>query len=144
VLLAVAAAPGLMRALASLSNAVLRLPLAALAVASNAVGLALPGELRAQRGDQFRAIVRSVRAPNATGLLIVNEGLWGSGGFFYVGKNIPWATCDWPSDYNFQRAIRDPRFNRSVSYDRRAIPELEAAGFRVIDQIGLATILSRP
>ena len=79
----------------------------------------------------------------ATGLLIVNEGLWGSGGYFYLGKNIPWATCDWPSDFNFQRAMRDHRFNRCVSYDGRAISELQAAGFRLIDQIGLASILER-
>ncbi len=143
-LLAVAAAPGLMHALELATRPGVRFPLAVLAVASNAVGLVFPGELRAQRGDQFRAIVRATRPPSATGLLIVNEGLWGAGGFFYVGKKIPWVTCDWPSDYNFQFAIRDRHFNRSISYDLRAIPELQAAGFRVVDQIGQASILARP
>jgi hypothetical protein len=144
VLLAVAAAPGLTRALQLAAAPALRAPLSAVAVATNALGLAYPGELHAQRGDQFRAIVRAARPPDATGLLIVNEGLWGAGGFFYLGKNIPWLTCDWPQDYNFRLAMDDPRFNRSVSYDGRAIPELQAAGFRVIDAIGRATILRRP
>jgi len=143
-LLAVAAAPGLMQALELATRRVVRFPLAVLAVASNALGLVFPGELRAQRGDQFRAIVRATLPPSATGLLIVNEGLWGAGGFFYVGKMIPWLTCDWPSDHNFQLAIRDRQFNRSISYDLRAIPELQAAGFRVVDQIGHASILARP
>ena len=77
--------------------------------ASAALGL-LTAALYPQdlRGDEFRAIVRATRG-NATGLLIVNEGLWGSGGYFYVGRPIPWWTCDWPADPPFQRAMKDPR-----------------------------------
>ncbi|HEX8700739.1 MAG TPA: mannosyltransferase [Myxococcaceae bacterium] len=96
------------------------------------------------RGDQFRAIVAATRDPQATGLLIVNEGLWGAGGYFYVGKNIPWATCDWPYDYAFQRAMQDPAFNRAVTFEGRALRELQAAGFRVMGEVGRETILARP
>jgi phosphatidylinositol glycan class B len=96
------------------------------------------------RGDQFRAIVAATRDDKATGLLIVNEGLWGAGGYFYIGKNLPWATCDWPYDYAFQRAMADPAFNRAVTFEGRALPELQAAGFRVVEQVGRETVLVRP
>ncbi|WP_223643860.1 glycosyltransferase family 39 protein [Corallococcus sp. EGB] len=94
------------------------------------------------RADQFRAIVRATRG-DATGLLIVNEGLWGSGGFFYIGKNIPWRTCDWPHDAAFQASIHDRAFNRAVTFEGRALPELQAAGFRVVREVGRETILAR-
>lgn len=95
------------------------------------------------RGDQFRAIVKATRPEEATGLLIVNEGLWGSGGFFYVGKRIPWLTCDFPQDGAFQVAMRDRRFNRVVTFEGRALPELQAAGFKVVGVEGRETILAR-
>ncbi|QAT83477.1 hypothetical protein EJ065_1880 [Corallococcus coralloides] len=94
------------------------------------------------RADQLRAIVRATRG-DATGLLIVNEGLWGSGGFFYIGKNIPWRTCDWPRDAAFQASIRDRAFNRAVTFEGRALPELQAAGFRVVREVGRETLLVR-
>jgi hypothetical protein len=95
------------------------------------------------RGDQFRAIVKATRPADVTGLLIVNEGIWGAGGFFYVGKHIPWLTCDWPHDPAFQLAMRDPRFNRVVTFEGRALPELQAAGFGIIGTEGRETILAR-
>jgi hypothetical protein len=95
------------------------------------------------RGDQFRAIVKATRPADVSGLLIVNEGLWGSGGYFYVGKKIPWLTCDWPHDGAFQLAMRDVRFNRVVTFEGRALAELQAAGFRVIGTEGRETILAR-
>jgi len=95
------------------------------------------------RGDQFRAIVKATRPAEVTGLLIVNEGLWGAGGVFYVGKRIPWLTCDWPQDAAFQLAMRDRRYNRVVTFEGRALPDLEASGFRVVGQEGRETILAR-
>ena len=95
------------------------------------------------RGDQFRAIVKASRPAEVTGLLIVNEGLWGSGGYFYIGKHIPWLTCDWPRDPAFQIAMRDTRFNRVVTFEGRALAELQAAGFKVLGQEGRETILGR-
>jgi hypothetical protein len=97
------------------------------------------GDLRA---DQFRAIVAATRE-GASGLLIVNEGLWGSGGFFYLGKQIPWLTCDWPHDGAFQHAMRERVFNRAVTFEDRALPELQAAGFRVVGRVGRETMLER-
>jgi GPI mannosyltransferase 3 len=121
----------------------LRWGTAALALATTVASVVAypPQDLR---GDQFRAIVAATRDHKATGLLIVNEGLWGAGGYFYVGKNIPWATCDWPHDYAFQRAMGDPTFNRAVTFEGRALSELQAAGFRVVGQVGRETILERP
>ncbi|WP_095980027.1 mannosyltransferase [Melittangium boletus] len=95
------------------------------------------------KGDQFRAIVAATRGDDVRGLLIVNEGLWGSGGFFYIGKNIPWMTCDRPRDANFQAAMRDGRINRAVTFEGRALEELQAAGFRVVTQVGRETVLAR-
>jgi hypothetical protein len=98
------------------------------------------GDLRA---DQFRAIVAATEDGGARGLLIVNEGLWGAGGFFYLGQQIPWLTCDWPRDGAFQHAMGDRRFNRAVTFEDRALPELQAAGFRVARRIGRETLLVR-
>jgi hypothetical protein len=143
VLVSFAAAPGVIEAI-RLAAAKLRPWLAAGALMTNAVGFFFPGELRALRGDQFRAITRASQLPGTSGLLIVNEGLWGAGGFFYIGKRVPWLTCDWPSDYSFRVAMADARFNRVVTYDGRALFELEHNGFRIEARVDEATILTRP
>jgi hypothetical protein len=39
--------------------------------------------------------------------------------------------------------MRDRRFNRVVSFEGRALPELQAAGFRVVGIEGRETILTR-
>ncbi|MHB8877361.1 MAG: glycosyltransferase family protein [Myxococcaceae bacterium] len=141
VLLTLAALPGALAAVASLRRPDLRLSVASLLLPLSVAPYLLVGELEVQRPDQFRAIVRAGRA--ATGLLIVNEGLWGAGGYFYLGKNIPWTTCDVPTDYAFQAAMADARFNRVVTYDGRAEEALGAAGFRRIEQIGAAAVFAR-
>ena len=144
VLIAFGSAPEVFRALRAIKNARLRTPiLAAACMAGTAVCL-FPTELTAKRAGQFQAIVKATRSPQATGLLIVNEGLWGAGGYFYIGKKIPWLTCDTPADGAFQLAMRDPRFNRAVAYEERALTEMQSAGFRVVDRVGRATILDRP
>jgi GPI mannosyltransferase 3 len=114
----------------------------ALALAASVLPAAFypPDDLR---GDQFRAIVAATRDERARGLVIVNEGLWGSGGFFYIGKNIPWLTCDWPRDRNFQAAMRHPDINRAVTFKGRALKELQEAGFKVVGKVGRETILAR-
>ncbi|WP_426757365.1 glycosyltransferase family 39 protein [Myxococcus sp. Y35] len=141
VLLVLAAAPQVAAFLASHLGPRARGGLAGLALISSlAVAAVFPSvDLRA---DQFRAIVAATRG-DARGLLIVNEGLWGSGGFFYVGKRIPWRTCDWPHDAAFQRALHDRTFNRAVTFEDRALEELQAGGFRIVRKIGRETILSR-
>lgn len=115
--------------------------LAGLALAASLASAAFfpSGDLRA---DQLRAIVAATRG-NARGLLIVNEGLWGAGGFFYLGKRIPWLTCDWPHDGAFQHALQDRTFNRAVTFEDRALAELQAGGFHIVRKVGRETILSR-
>ena len=58
----------------------------------------------------------------------------------YLGKNIPWLTCDWPQDANFQAAVRDARFNRAVTFEGRALEALEAAGFEPGDDVEIGGI----
>ncbi|MCY1075572.1 mannosyltransferase [Archangium lansingense] len=142
VLLVMAAAPALAALVLGRESARSRWGLGAMALATALLAghFFPPGDLR---GDQFRAIVAATRDDGASGLLIVNEGLWGAGGFFYIGKNIPWSTCDWPHDANFQQAMRDTRFNRAVTFEGRALAELRAAGFRVVGRVGRETVLAR-
>ena len=140
VLLLLAGLPGWLHVLGQLAS----LPLRAAVLGATAVLGLLTAALYPQdlRGDEFRAIVRATRG-NATGLLIVNEGVWGSGGYFYVGRPIPWWTCDWPADPPFQRAMRDPRINRAVTFEGRALDALLQHGFRVTGTEGRETLLER-
>jgi hypothetical protein len=140
VLLVAEAAPGLAALLERMRVSWQRIGLAVLVLLGTVLSA---GPDRDLRGDQFRAIVKATRPAEVTGLLIVNEGIWGAGGFFYVGKHIPWLTCDWPHDPAFQVAMRDPRFNRAVTFEGRALPELQAAGFRIVGTEGRETILGR-
>ena len=140
VLLVAEAAPGLAALLERLRATWQRVGLAAVALGLTVLSARPDRDLR---GDQFRAIVKATRPAEVTGLLIVNEGLWGSGGYFYIGKHIPWLTCDWPHDPAFQIAMRDTRFNRVVTFEGRALAELQAAGFKVLGQEGRETILGR-
>ncbi len=94
-----------------------------------------------ERKDQFQ--LEAIGGRDATGFILVNEGLWGAGGHFYLGKNIPWFACDFAEDFRFVQAMRDPRFNRVVTYDDRALEPLLAAGFRVIQQRERAKLLGR-
>jgi phosphatidylinositol glycan class B len=140
VLLVAEGGPGLAALLGRLRAMWQRVGLAAVALGLTVIAAKPDRDLR---GDQFRAIVRATRPADVTGLLIVNEGIWGSGGYFFIGKNIPWLTCDWPHDPAFQVAMRYPRFNRAVTFEGRAVAELQAAGFKVLGQEGRETILGR-
>jgi len=40
--------------------------------------------------------------------------------------------------------VRDRRFNRAITFEGRALYELQAAGFRVVGQEGRETMLERP
>lgn len=143
VLFAMAAAPGLALICRKLmTKAKSGVALAAVACAVGFVPLAYTDwpELRA---DQLRAIVYATRG-DATGLLIVNEGVWGAGGFFYIGRNIPWGVCDYGNEGRFIGAMRDPRINRAVTFEGRAVAELKANGFVEIAKIGRETVFARP
>jgi hypothetical protein len=139
VLLVLEAGPTLGRLLQTL-----RRPFAPLlAAAALALSVLCKGTGIDARGDEFRALVRTARPPEVTGLLIVNEGLWGAGGFFYLGKRIPWLTCDFATDASFRAAMRDTRFNRAITFEARALDALLASGFSVTGTVGRETMLAR-
>jgi hypothetical protein len=140
VLLSLSAAPGLVSMLRAWTSEGARR--AALAGAL-LVGMApLAWDWPELRGDQFRALVQASRN-GATGLLVVNEGVWGAGGYFYLGRNLPWSVADEARETRFRRAVADGRVNRAVTFEGRALEELQQAGFRVVDQVGRETVLER-
>lgn len=126
----------------------------AIAAGIAALGLVffvVPTPFDVQRKAQFQ-LTRAASA-DATGYVIVNEGLWGSPGFFYLGKNVPWCACDFPEQPCFRAAARDPRFNRGLYWsnqdpnegdrDARTEAAFIAAGFHVIERRGAATLFGR-
>lgn len=137
VLLCVAATPA---ALALLQKAAVP-ALKPLAAAASLPFFWLDSPLQAERPEQFRLEAKAARA--ATGFFIIPEGVWGSGGYFWLGKNIPWFTCDFANDGRFVAAMRDPRFNRVVSFDGHAEAELAQAGFQVLERDGRAALWGR-
>jgi hypothetical protein len=94
------------------------------------------------RGDQFRAVAAAARGADVTGLILVNEGVWGSPGYFFLGKRIRFQVCDWPSPM-CQQLIRSPAFNRISTYDDAGVDEMVAAGYHVVERVGQATWLAR-
>jgi hypothetical protein len=127
-----------------------RLAAGALAAAQLAF-FVFPSPFDVQRKEQFQLTVKASRG--ATGLVVMNEGLWGAGGYFYLGRDIPWCTCDFPHDGCFQVAAKDARFNRGIYWsnggeaererDARSIAAFEQAGFRVVERRGQATYFER-
>ncbi len=115
---------------------------AAALLAATAALFVVPTPFDVQRPEQFQFTVRASRG--ATGFVLVNDGVWGSGGFFYLGQNVPWCTCDEPTQPCFQAAAHDARFNRGIywkdtSNDARnqaTIGAFVAAGFRLVDSRG--------
>ncbi len=109
--------------------------------------------LKPERPEQFKLTAHAW--PDATGYFVLPEGVWGSGGYFWLGKNIPWFTCDFPEDGRFQQAMADPRFNRVVSWEPRSDDVSEqqrqvrvreamtAAGFRTLEEAGPARLYGR-
>jgi hypothetical protein len=123
---------------------------AAAALLGGAAFYVFPSPWEPQRKEQFQLEVKASRG--ATGLVMMNEGMWGSGGFFYVGKNLPWCQCDFPADQCFQMAARDPRVNRGLYWanslgdtarNESSIAAFEAAGFRLVEQRGQASYFER-
>jgi GPI mannosyltransferase 3 len=124
-----------------------------LALAVNAAFFVFPGEFSPRRTEQFQLTAQAGR--QATAFALVNEGLWGAGGHFYLGANIPWCTCDFPTDPCFQMATRCSKediargaqcpaaFNRVVTTDGRAEAELEKAGFTLLERRGISALWGR-
>ena len=120
-------------------------------VASGAFFFLFPSPYDVQRKEQFQLTVKA--SQGVTGYVLMNEGMWGSPGFFYLGQNVPWCPCDFPQDGCFQLAARDARFNRGVYWSNGSDAEkprdaaskaaFEAAGFRLVEQRGLASLFER-
>lgn len=108
-----------------------------------------------ERPELFRLTARASR--EGTGLVVMNEGLWGAGGaFWFNGSNVfmrgqdraPtadhwWCTCDFPEEQCFQAAQQLPVFDRIILMEP-LVPErfahakqvFEAAGFSLADRDG--------
>lgn len=140
VLLLVAATPPWLALLSRLAPK-RGLTLLAASLAACVAILFFPSPFQPERPAQFRLVVKAARA--ATGLVLLNEGVWGAPGFFYLGKNIPWFPCDEAADGRFQQAMATPAFNRAVTWDDRALAELQAAGFKLLEADGQAKLLGR-
>lgn len=144
VLVTVAGAPGWVAFVSAKLSKRRTLELGALALSAVAV-LAIAffeTPFAPQRPEQFRLVLRAERS-GATGLVLVNEGVWGSPGFFWLGKNIPWFTCDFDYDPRFQQAMQIPQFNRIVTWDDRALEAALSAGFKVTARDGHGALLER-
>jgi GPI mannosyltransferase 3 len=139
IVLALVGAPGAVWLLHRVRWSAVRTALAGAALAAGLAGFFWAPDFR---GDQFRALVKATRDPEATGLLIVNEGRWGSGGHFYIGKNLPWYNADAPH-HVVQIVRQDRRVNRVITFEDRALVELLAQGFEEVDRVGREAILHR-
>ena len=73
----------------------------------------------------------------------MNEGQWGSPGSFFLGRNVPWSFAYEVTEPEFVRAMASPSVNRVVTYEGRALAELQDAGFTVLETDGAATLLAR-
>ena len=152
ILLTVAAAPAFVGWAAQGWKAGPARRLAPIAIAAaGLVYFVVPTPYDVQRKEQFQLVVKA--NTGMTGLVIMNEGMWGSPGFFYVGQNLPWCPCDFPRDGCFQFAARDARFNRGVYWSNGGEAEkarddsskaaFEAAGFHLVEQRGRASLFER-
>jgi phosphatidylinositol glycan class B len=151
VLLTVAGAPGFVQWLQAGWGSASRQRAGALLAAAGLAFFVFPSPYDVQRKEQFQLTVKAARG--ATGFVLMNEGMWGSPGFFYLGAQIPWCPCDFPQDGCFQMAGRDGRFNRGVYWsngseaerprDAQSIAAFQQAGFRLVEQRGQAYLFER-
>ncbi len=151
VLLTVAAAPACAEWLVGLKSAPMwQRAVAVGLLASTAALFIVKTPFDVQRPEQFQLTVKASRGAGS-GLVVMNEGVWGSGGFFYLGKNVPWCPCDFPQDGCFQAAAHDLRFNRGLFWRDSGNPQRNAdsiaafvaAGFRVAEERGDAVFFER-
>ncbi|MDP1827388.1 MAG: mannosyltransferase [Archangium sp.] len=152
ILLSVAAAPGFVTWVGEAwSKGTARRAVVGVIAASGVAFFVFPSPYDVQRKEQFQLAARASRG--VTGMVIMNEGMWGSPGYFYLGANVPWCPCDFPHDGCFQFATRDPRFNRGLYWsngseaekprDAQARAAFESAGFRFVEQRGQASLFER-
>ena len=139
VLLVAEAAPGLAALLERMRVTWQRVGLAAWSCWDGPVAGAGSGS----PGNQFRAIVKATRPAEVTGAPNRGTRDLGGGRLLLRGEAHPVADLRLPPRSGVQLAMRDGRFNRVVTFEGRALPELQAAGFRVIGLEGRKTLLAR-
>jgi len=93
--------------------------------------------------DLFRATMQVGRDPALRQLIVVNESIWGSGGNFYVGRDLR-VYYTGPGYPGYIQVMRNPNVNRAVVFrspkDQR---DLERFGFQQVGAVGETTILAR-
>ena len=94
-----------------------------------------------ERKEQFQ--LEALASRTATGLVILNEGLWGTGGFFFLGRNIPWCQCDFPSESCFVGAMGDQRVNRGLYWSSGSEPERDRIAQKAFERAGFHLALVR-
>jgi hypothetical protein len=150
VLITVAAAPACAQWLLTLTTAPMWQRAAAFGLLSMTAALfVVKTPFDVQRPEQFQLTVKASRT--GSGLVVMNEGVWGSGGFFYLGKIEPWCTCDFPHDGCFQAAARDARYNRGIYWqdsgnpqrNEQSVAAFVSVGFHVAEQRGEAVYFER-
>lgn len=139
VFIALGTAAGLVDLLRRIRGVVPRFAITALALFAGCVPWFYMNDFR---GDEFRAQVIATRPPEVTGLLIVGEGIWGSGGYFYQGRNVPFFNADLVPHIH-QTLRMHPEINRVITFDGLNRPALEAAGFQLIGRVGREDILAK-
>lgn len=93
--------------------------------------------------DLFKATMQAASDPELRSLIVVNESIWGCGGSFYVGRDVP-VIYTGPGYPGFQQAMATPSVNRAVVFrSPRDQAELERYGFHQIGAVGATTILAR-
>lgn len=131
------------------SGSALARSLAVAAVLGSAVPFFVPTPFDVRVPEQFQLTLRAGREAN--GFVLMGDGLWGSGGHFYLGRNIPWCRCDTPEEPCFHVARSDRRFDRAVYSANHGdlaraeahLRAFEALGFRRVEQRGSAWLLAR-
>ncbi len=102
-----------------------------------------------ERSDLFRATIAAGRT--GSGLLLINEGPWGSGGSFYLGKDLPWVACPEPESPCVDDSIHRPGMDRTLyvvdvddpARENRIRTALQGAGFEERQRVGDIAVFER-
>jgi hypothetical protein len=91
--------------------------------------------------DLFRGTIEVGEDPATTGVLLAGHaGRWGSGGNFYLGRPLD-VLFGVPGEEEFEGALKNPAINRVVAEHDLDLTELQEAGFKVLDRVGLTRVV---
>jgi len=92
--------------------------------------------------DRLRAIVASTRGQDVRGLVVIGTNLWGTGGYFYIGKDVRLLAFTSPDDPALEQALNDPTVNRLVT-NQVGDANLVSHDFAKVRVVGRYTIYVR-